>query len=176
MSALARAPLARTVPCVNQPLSIIHTIVVHCSDSRNGRPTPTSEIDEWHKARGFRRSSIDRRKFNSTLGFIGYHFVIGVDGTVSPGRDLTEVGVHAKGHNRGSIAICLVGKDKFSLPQWNSLRSKVVALQVVIAAARDGKQARIVGHCDLTDEKPCPCFDVQAWIDGGSNPLQEHLL
>lgn len=45
---------------------------------------------------------------------IGYHFVIGngtlsCDGEIEYGRPVWSVGAHARGHNRDSIGICLVG-------------------------------------------------------------------
>ena len=53
------------------------------------------DIDRWHRERGWLK--------------IGYHYVIKRDGTVETGRELEEVGAHAKGHNAISVGICMVG-------------------------------------------------------------------
>ena len=61
---------------------------------------------------------------------IGYHFVIGngtlsFDGEIEPGRPVWSVGAHARGQNRDSIGICLVGNFCITSPtpkQMASLR------------------------------------------------------
>lgn len=50
------------------------TIIIHCSATRAGQDFTAADIDRWHRARGFRS--------------IGYHFVIRLDGTIEPGRDV----------------------------------------------------------------------------------------
>lgn len=82
-------------------------IIIHCSDTPNGKPVTIDEIESWHKARGFKK--------------IGYHFVIGVGGFIDRGRGDNEKGAHCKGSNHDSIGICLVGRDKYSKAQWDSL-------------------------------------------------------
>ena len=40
---------------------------------------------------------------------IGYHWIIGRDGSMLPGRPETEIGAHTVGRNSGTIGICLIG-------------------------------------------------------------------
>ena len=47
------------------------TIIIHCSATRAGQDFTATDIDRWHRQRGFRS--------------IGYHFVIRLDGTIEPG-------------------------------------------------------------------------------------------
>ncbi len=59
---------------------------------------------------------------------IGYHFVIGNgtlsgDGEIEPGRAIWSVGAHARGHNRGSVGICLVGNFCETSPTGKQLTS-----------------------------------------------------
>lgn len=82
-------------------------ITIHCSDTDNGKPVSIATIDAWHKKRGFKG--------------IGYHYVIGVDGTVERGRPDLETGAHVKGENKGNIGICLIGRDRYSQDQFYSL-------------------------------------------------------
>ena len=78
----------------------ITTIIVHHSASDFGT---VDDIDRWHKEQGW--------------DCIGYHFVIYQDGSVHNGRDISKIGAHAKGRNKDSIGICLIGNDEFSYEQ-----------------------------------------------------------
>jgi len=133
--------------------------------------------------RGFRRAYGARVKFNPNLEAIGYHCVIDTSGFIGAGRDLGEIGAHAKGHNARSIGICCVGTDAYTLPQWSSLAHLVASL------SRKFPAARVVGHRDLSPDldgdgtveprewtKTCPGFDVATWLEGGMAPLAGHLL
>lgn len=63
------------------------TIIIHCSATRAGQDFTAADIDRWHRQRGFRS--------------IGYHFVVRLDGTVEPGRDVALDGAHCTGWNIG---------------------------------------------------------------------------
>ena len=61
-------------------------IVIHCSATKPSMDhVDAKEIDRWHRQRGWRK--------------IGYHWVIRRDGIVEEGRELGEVGAHARGFN-----------------------------------------------------------------------------
>lgn len=161
----------------------ILNIVIHCSASPNGRTlfsgtpgkpnfsTPATEINRWHKARGFQRQPAFLKRQEPALCCIGYHFVVGVNGAVFNGRHLEEVGAHAHGFNQKSIGICLVGMDQFSLDQWAALAALVSGLR------KKYPDATVLGHRDLPKvAKSCPGFSVREWLDGGMNPLSGHIL
>ncbi|MDO4434865.1 MAG: N-acetylmuramoyl-L-alanine amidase [Cardiobacteriaceae bacterium] len=160
-------------------------IVVHCSASPNGKPLRTltesaaKRIDNWHKARGFKRQNL---RYNAHLPHIGYHFVIETDGTLYTGRELGETGAHVRGHNVGSVGICLVGTDKFTPQQWATLADLVQRLQALYP------QALCCGHRDLSPDldgdgtvephewlKICPGFDVATWLQSNRQPLLRHV-
>lgn len=155
----------------------IDLIVIHCSDSPNGRTlftgklgdknfsTPAQEIDRWHAQRGFKRLPAWRARQNPDLAAVGYHFVIYTRGAVATGRHLDEVGAHVQGHNANSIGVCLVGKDAFTAAQWLALKQVVEGLRKTYPAAR------VVAHRDLNPSKVCPNFDVAAWLRGGMEPV-----
>lgn len=160
----------------------IDTLVIHCSDSPNGRTlftgvpgqrgfvTPVMEIDAWHRQRGFKRQPEWRAKQNPTLTSIGYHFVVYTRGAVATGRHVDEIGAHVQGYNASSIGICLVGRDQFSLEQWDALKQLVEGLKKQYPAAR------VVGHCQLNPAKTCPNFDVAEWLAQGCLPLANRLF
>lgn len=155
----------------------IDTIIIHCSDSPNGRAlftgklgdknfaTPVQEIDRWHRERGFKRLPEWRKRQNPELTSIGYHFVICTRGAVAAGRHLDEIGAHCQGYNATSIGICLVGKDKFSIEQWLSLAKVIESLKKTYPAAR------VLAHHDLNTAKTCPNFDVVEWMRSGMQPI-----
>lgn len=167
-----------------RPLSQIDEIIVHCADTPNGRPFTAADIDRWHGERGFRRDPraltgegpwAGQGPHASELAHIGYHYVIRVNGVVEVGRRLTETGAHCRGRNGRSIGVCLVGRDRFSPAQWRSLRKLVEAEQR--DRRRDGRPPLAVyGHRRFNRRKTCPNFDVAAWLAGGLEPLQDHLL
>lgn len=71
-------------------------LVVHCSANAEGVDIGAKEI---------RRCHIEERGWVD----IGYHFVVRIDGTIEPGRDLNKAGAHVSGHNATTIGICYVG-------------------------------------------------------------------
>jgi len=77
---------------------------------------------------------------------IGYHFVIGngtlsCDGVIESGRPVWSVGAHARGHNRDSIGICLVGnfcKTSPTRKQITSLKDLLRKLLKDFSLSRSG--------------------------------------
>lgn len=136
----------------------IDTIVIHCSATKPSQSIGVKEIRRWHKKRGW--------------SDIGYHYVIRQDGTTEDGRPNQRVGAHAKGHNKHSLGICLVGglddlgnpSPEYSKGQRRSLRKLVDFLKETYHI----KNANIVGHRQLPNvAKKCPCFNVNYWLKTG---------
>lgn len=165
-----------------QPTRIITHIIIHCAATANGKAVSAGDIDEWHRQRGFKRHDtyVDA---NYPLAHIGYHFVINVDGSVTQGRRIDEVGAHTKGYNSRSIGICLVGISEYSAAQWSSLKQLVNELRQQCPDINT-----ITGHRDLSPDKNgdgkispnewvknCPGFSVSDWLSGGMQPLLSHL-
>lgn len=120
----------------------IHLVVIHCSDSPNGRDIGVHEIRDWHLDRGFTD--------------IGYHYVIRRSGVLEEGRPIGKAGAHVQGHNKLSVGICLVGRDKFTKAQLTTLHSLVVALMEEFDLEKDC----VVGHYELNPKKTCPNIDM----------------
>lgn len=140
-------------------------IVIHCAATKNGDAAiKLADLDKMHRDKGWRK--------------IGYHFVVEIDGSVREGRQLEEIGAHVEGNNAKSIGICMVGTDKFTDAQWQSLRTLVADLQQRFS------KAETCGHRDFSPDrngdglidawewfKLCPGFDVKAWLLAGMDPL-----
>lgn len=137
----------------------IDKIIIHCADTPNGKSFTAKDIDDWHQERGFRRRRVSRETFNSELKYIGYHYVLHLDGTIHPGRGEDEVGAHAEGYNSHSIGICLIGHSKYSPKQWDALKGLLGALIVKYP------NAEVMGHYQVANNgKTCPNFDVPGYV------------
>ena len=178
----------------------IKHIIIHCAATPNGRAFTVEQIDSMHKQRGFKRNSQWVRNFNPKIAHVGYHFVIELDGTVKEGRHLEEIGAHVQGANSNSVGICMIGTDKFTLSQFNSLRQLMyrLSLEITRRHTTDTNGTMIAfkdfgisvkGHRDHSPDrnvtgivertewlKICPGFSVAEWIKGGMIPLESALL
>jgi len=129
----------------------INEIIIHCSDTPEGRDNTVADITAWHKARGFRT--------------IGYHYVIYRDGSIHTGRPEEEMGAHCKegGHNRHSIGICYIGGKTADMKQVKDTRTpeqKEALLSLLRRLKARYPNAKIYGHRDFSS-KSCPCFDAK---------------
>ena len=134
----------------------VQKLIVHCSATRPDQDIGASEIDRWHKNKGWSE--------------IGYHYVIKKDGVLEEGRSRLRAGAHARGFNYKSLGICLVGGlgsdggiqegvDSYTPAQMTTLRSLLRNLKM------SHPKAEVLGHRDLPNvAKACPCFDVQQWF------------
>lgn len=138
----------------------IDTVIVHCSATPPGRDIGVKEIRDWHVN-------------DNGWSDIGYHYVIRRDGTLEIGRPIHRAGAHTKGHNEGSIGICLVGGTRSYTqthkrePEFNFTYRQLHKLLVLITDAKSQYDIkRVAGHRDFDDGKACPCFNVGEWFNG----------
>lgn len=159
-------------------------VIIHCAATPNGKPISVERIDDMHRRRGFKRTKKNVAAFNSDLKHIGYNFYIDVDGSCHNGRGLNEVGAHVRGHNRGTVGVCMAGTDKFTDAQWMTLRNLAKALEymyrndVVFKGHRD-YSPDLNGDGKITSNefiKLCPGFDVSRWVDNGMVPFVAHIF
>ncbi len=132
----------------------IKGIIIHCSATKPDMDIGVEEINKWHLMRGW--------------SGIGYHYVIRRDGKLENGRDIEKNGAHVKGHNKGTIGICLVGGiDSRQNPENNFTDAQFKTLQELIEGmvfepyVKGG--AYIKGHNEFSS-KACPSFNVQDWL------------
>lgn len=119
------------------------TVVIHCSDTETG----TAEaIHDYHI------------KHNGWDG-IGYHYVIDRDGNIINGRPEYWTGAHVKGHNVGTLGICLIGVNTFTIDQLNSLKDLIDDIHIRY------EYIDIKGHYELDTKKTCPNIDMKKLRD-----------
>src|SRR4051794_21392763 len=71
-------------------------IVLHCTATPEGQHHDVASITRMHKARGFVT--------------IGYHYLIGLEGAIWPGRAPDNaIGAHVKGYNSMTLGVAYVG-------------------------------------------------------------------
>ncbi|MDO4462704.1 MAG: N-acetylmuramoyl-L-alanine amidase [Bacteroidia bacterium] len=126
----------------------INKIIVHCTATRPLQSCTISQIDKWHRERGF--------------DGIGYHYVIYRDGSIHEGRPLSKVGAHCVGQNSDSIGIAYCGgvAEDGTTPQDNRTAAQKVALNQLISELRQAYgDIPVYGHRDFSD-KACPSYDA----------------
>lgn len=133
----------------------IKEIIIHCSDSPEGRADTVDDIRNWHTAKPPKGNG---------WSDIGYHYVIGIKGERWTGRDVDVIGSHCYGHNTYSIGVCYVGGrgKNGKCKDTRNLRQKAALLKLLTELKTLYPQARIVGHHDYDSGKDCPCFDAKA--------------
>jgi N-acetyl-anhydromuramyl-L-alanine amidase AmpD len=139
----------------------VNKIVIHCTATREGNNVSPATIKKWHLARGF--------------SDIGYHYIIGIEGTINAGRPVSKIGAHVKNGNRDSIGISYVGgldingkaKDTRTEEQKESLIKILKILKNIYP------EASIHGHRDYSPDKDgdgveeheymkqCPCYNAE---------------
>lgn len=138
----------------------VSEIIIHCSATKVGWLSnrrvekKIKEIDSWHRAKSW--------------AGIGYHYVIDRDGTVGNGRPVEKTGAHVRGHNRGTIGVCLIGGwdsnendrflDNFTKDQDAALTQLLAKLKAVY-----GSDVKVSGHNEYA-AKACPGFRVSEWL------------
>ena len=125
-------------------LKDIKLLVVHCSDSDDGKTLSAFDIHKMH--------------LNFGWNGIGYHKVINRSGKIENGRPEYWIGAHVKGKNNISLGVCLIGRNKFTIKQFISLEKVLRKWKSLYP------KAKIVGHRDTGNtDKTCPNFDVIKW-------------
>lgn len=145
-------------------------IIVHCSATPEGRDYSISTIRNWHLHR--------KPPFED----IGYHYVIGLDGIVYPGRDEKLAGAHCVGHNPISIGICYIGgleakpdsNGKYKAKDTRTEAQKEALVKLIkFLKKKYPTIAKVLGHRDTYEDKnhngkvdpwewgkECPSFDA----------------
>ncbi len=142
---------------------LVDEIVVHCSATR---PDWMDDFTMAAKVAEIRRWHVEDREWRD----IGYHWIIGRDGVMLPGRRETEIGAGVEGHNLGAIHVCLIGghgsanTDRFGA-HFTSQQDAALRQLIAQISARTPIR-RISGHNEWA-AKACPGFNVPAWLAKG---------
>ena len=83
----------------------IKYLVIHCSDTEDSIDIGAIEIHKMHLKFGWNG--------------VGYHKIICRNGEIENGRPEYWVGAHARGFNKISLGVCLIGKKNFTKSNSN---------------------------------------------------------
>lgn len=129
----------------------INELIWHCTATPRGREVSRAEIDAWHKARGWRTC--------------GYHKIVHLDGSVSEGRPIGQVGAHVAGRNHGTLGYVYVGGAHPTDPRLGTdtrtEAQKATMLRLTKEAVDRYGVTVVSGHRDYA-AKACPSFDARA--------------
>lgn len=148
----------------------VHTIVIHCTATPEGREVTPQEVERWHIQRKFAE--------------IGYNIGINLDGSIILGRDWNKIPAHVAGFNTGTLGIYYVGgtdknlkaKDTRTPEQIESLLGICKELKGLFQVLKK-VTIKFKGHRDFSPDKngngkiepwewtkSCPSFDVEKEI------------
>ena len=141
-------------------------LVIHCTDTPEGRKVPSDDIRSWHTS----PTSQGGRGWKQ----VGYTDMFHLDGTVErlvknnedANVDPWEITNGAKGYNSTSRHIVYVGGRAATSKTPKDTRTeeqKEAMKQYVLDFHRRHPDVAIVGHNALSN-KACPSFDVPAWL------------
>jgi len=111
----------------------VFKIIVHHTASP--RDTTVSQIRDWH---------VNGNGWSD----IGYHYIILGDGTLERGRSINKTGAHCKGHNKGSIGICVTGNTSQEPPTTAQVESLFGTLKMLLEDY-NLERSDVYGHRDF---------------------------
>lgn len=128
-----------------KPARPVDRVFIHCTASDHEHHDNLATLFVWH---------VVERGWSD----VGYHFVITKDGSINHARPINMRPAAQKGHNNGTIAICLTGDKKFSKAQFRSLRK--------LCRQIDDNYDDITfhGHREVSN-KTCPNFDYKGCLN-----------
>jgi N-acetyl-anhydromuramyl-L-alanine amidase AmpD len=126
-------------------------ITLHCTDTPNGKTVRVDVLRDKH---------INERHFTD----ISYHYIILADGKIASGRPLSTTGAHVKNANTRNIGIAMVGRDKYSLKQFESLKGLCKALCEKFNIGVGEIYCHYEFRSAIEQGKTCPNFKIEDFI------------
>jgi N-acetylmuramoyl-L-alanine amidase len=160
---LIKDPTPQINPGDPQTKRSIRGLFWHCTATPEGKEFTRAQIKAMHLARGFND--------------IGYHLLIHLDGSTSPGRPFGVVGAHVAGRNEGSLGFSYIGglDAKGKAKDTRTAKQKATMIAVTKDAIKRYGLQWVLGHRDASPDldrdgvvephewiKVCPCFTVAA--------------
>lgn len=141
---------------------LINEIIVHCEATPEGEEFSDESVSACHKQRKF--SSYVK---NGKTWYIGYHYIVHLDGSIHACRPESIKGCHCSGHNANSIGVSYVGgcpprTDKNWMNKAKDTRTpaqKVALVKLLKELKAKYPNASIHSHRDYAN-KACPSFDA----------------
>ena len=124
--------------------AVIHHSVLYASDD-------LSSVREVQTAHRNERGWAD----------IGYHYLVGKNGMIYEGRDITVRGTHVGGYNTGSVGVCLLGNFVTDA----STAVQITATYRLLAWLSERLQlTHLAGHNSFNGETQCPGTNLMPYL------------
>lgn len=137
-----------------KPRRSVNKVFLHHSATDSPAHDNIETIRKWHvEENGWRD--------------IGYHFFIEKSGVVHRCRGLEFRPAAQKGHNKGTIAICLSGKKEFTAAQRKSL---IKLCEIINISYED---ISFHGHKEVAATL-CPAYEYKNWLVLDNNGKMKH--
>ncbi len=130
----------------NKPERKVDRVVVHCTASDNEDlygPYLKEALHQWH---------VIERGWSA----VGYNLIIDMKGRVLQGRPLERTPAAQRGHNTGSIAVCIHGLSEFTGESISTLQTLCNEINEAY-----GGDIVFLPHNHFDKNKECPVFSVQ---------------
>lgn len=143
-------------------MAILKRIVIHCTDTPQGREVSKYDITRWHK---------NPKPLGNGWTHYGYHLLVHLNGDISLLQPLPKtnnmtndcVANGVKGYNADSLHVCYVGGREKTTKKHIDTRTpaqKLVLQEIVRSLRNRYGHLAVVGHRDLNPARACPCFDA----------------
>ena len=94
---------------------------------------------------------------------IGYHYLVGRNGTIYAARPLNVRGIHVAGHNTGSVGVCLLGNFvNESLTEEQRTSTLLICQWLTLLLT---KMTHLAGHREFNPETQCPGDNLIEFLD-----------
>ena len=120
----------------------VNKIVIHCTATKEGNNVSPATIKRWHLNRGF--------------SDIGYHYIIGIEGKINPGRPVSKFKVLTlRSGNSDSIGIAYTGglDSNGKAKDTRTEAQKASLIKILKVLKNIYPQASIHGHRDYSPDK-----------------------
>lgn len=121
-------------------------VTVHCSATKDNEACDISLIRKWHQDKGW--------------SDVGYHYVIQPDGEVQLGRPISRQGAHVAGANQFNIGVCLIGTEKYTEKQFNSLHNTLRTIELVSDWKPWNLRCHYQWESAIKQGKTCPNIEI----------------
>ena len=140
----------------------IDRLIVHCSATPEGKEYSSKTISDWHHDSKF---SSYKDANTGKLMYVGYHYLIHLDGSIEVCRPENIRGCHVTNYNANSIGICYIGgvanDSKLTPKDTRTDAQKASLLKLLKVLKERFPAATIHGHNTFAN-KACPSFDAKA--------------
>ena len=135
------------------PMGSVNKITVHHT---------TAPTNLWKLTDVNYISIIEKAHQQKKWACIGYHFIIGRNGSIYEGRPLKYQGAHASGSNPNNLGIALIGDFNKKLPNSMQLAS-LKALLNNLRTKYKLQSSQVYGHKHLVKTE-CPGVMLEQWL------------